>query len=194
MICLEVTVNGKAVCTAGVGEYGLLTLLLTWVKCPPEELHDDRDERTGVPQLAVGGLHGSVSLEWLHPKLKLQVGDEVSVRIVEREQSDEPMTRSQHPSSEEMMRQSYEYLKGRFEKRGETKTTTPPTDYRRDEPERRKRELEYKPTDRDPKELKREAEDKLFNRGNVLSPEQAAAAKKARFALYKMLKDEFKDA
>jgi hypothetical protein len=57
MLCFEVSLNGERLCTAGVGEYGVLSTILTWVWSRTEEVGSpEREERKRKPDLHVGGL------------------------------------------------------------------------------------------------------------------------------------------
>jgi hypothetical protein len=57
ILCFEVLINGTKVCTAGVGEFGLISAILSWVKCAPEECLDEgREWRLGHPNLEISGL------------------------------------------------------------------------------------------------------------------------------------------
>ena len=83
MKCFEVTVNGVKVCTAGVGDSGVLTSILSLVKRNDSETLD----------LRVGGLaHRTADvtehLEWF--RQDLDVGDEITIKIVEAFECDEP--------------------------------------------------------------------------------------------------------
>ena len=99
MKCFEVTINGKKVCTAGVGDDGVLTSIITFVK------RNDSSEETADTQansdsasidLRVGGLANrgpgvTEQVEWLHQNLV--VGDEITIKIVEASECDEPNTK-----------------------------------------------------------------------------------------------------
>ena len=81
MIAFEVLVNGEKLCTAGVGDKGVLTANIVGPKSP---------------RLRVGGLHNEEHVLWISHRpmaLELKVGDEVTVRIVETEVVDEPIQR-----------------------------------------------------------------------------------------------------
>src|SRR5579864_1020784 len=95
MICYEVYINGKKICVAGVGEMGVLSGILSWVKRKRYEEDEGYDETiTHIEELyvSVSGLANlgeeSTHLDWLAEDLK--VGDEVTFRIVERESCDPP--------------------------------------------------------------------------------------------------------
>lgn len=91
MKCFEVIINGERVCTAGVGDDGVLTGIVSFVKrSHSSEAQDDRDSES--LDLRIGGLanRGSATehLEWLNRKLA--VGDEITIKIVEAAECDEP--------------------------------------------------------------------------------------------------------
>jgi len=72
MHAFEVSLNGKRLCVAGVGERGVLTTMISWVA---------RD-RTADLSMEVGGLANEEHVKWVRQK-KLRVGDEIRVEIVE---------------------------------------------------------------------------------------------------------------
>lgn len=86
MIAFEVWVNGEKKCTAGVGDEGVLTVIVNG----PDH-----------PHLSVGGLSGEEHLRWLKRGFMLKVGDEVTVRVVETEAVDEPVDRYRSETREE---------------------------------------------------------------------------------------------
>jgi hypothetical protein len=127
MICFEVYVNGKRVCLAGVGETGVLSGILTWVKRGPHQAHEDAGE-DDIPDedvtLHVGGLgqHGkdALHLDWADEDLN--VGDEVLLRIVERDKCDPPEDARTNIAElvEQGRREYYEKLKEEYEGEGPT--------------------------------------------------------------------------
>jgi hypothetical protein len=82
MKAFMVSVNGRHVCTAGIGPDGVLSTMLTWVGGGP-----NRDPE-GHLHLRVGGLDSRTDehVDWTTPELA--VGDEVTVRVVEVEEVD----------------------------------------------------------------------------------------------------------
>ena len=88
MLVYEVHLNGKKLCTAGVGEPGVLTTIVTWV------LHDGSGRPEGQEELGiqVGGLISRTqeNLDWLDRPL--QRGDEITIRIAEADRVDKPKT------------------------------------------------------------------------------------------------------
>ncbi len=94
MKCFEITINGEMICTAGVGDDGVLNTIVSFVK------RDDTggnasSQNNGFENLdvRVSGLANrergvSERLEWLHRDL--QIGDEVLIKITEASACDEP--------------------------------------------------------------------------------------------------------
>lgn len=130
MRCFEVWVNGQRLYTAGLPF--------------PARLHGHFHGRQPVPDSpppagAVGGHFFTFSgtdtngdnVSW--PLRELQVGDEVVIRVVEADASDEPTSRHARDDAKfvEMERKMYEKMKRKFEPTGPT--DTPPTTT--DEPE-----------------------------------------------------------
>jgi hypothetical protein len=88
MITLEVMLNGKPLCRAGVGKHGVVSAITTWVN---RAMRDARGKaipgkREEMIDLSVSGLvtranGANVRVEWARPSLK--VGDEIWIRVVE---------------------------------------------------------------------------------------------------------------
>lgn len=94
MIGFEVIINGEKICAAGIGEFGVLTSVMTWVG-------SRKDSNEGIdirnPDLKVGGLTDSGNdadefVDWV--KRSLNIGDQVNIRIVDIVEADEPIERS----------------------------------------------------------------------------------------------------
>jgi len=79
MRALDVSVNGRHVCVAGIGS-GVLAAHVTRTG----------DDHTESIRFAVGGLEGGHYLQWLVPAIG--VGDEVTIRVVEVPVADPPAT------------------------------------------------------------------------------------------------------
>jgi hypothetical protein len=102
MLCFEVSLNGSKLCTAGVGGDGVLTAILSWAGSSRPEWSARK------PDLHVGGLVGSVHVGWLsESSLELEVGDEVSIQVVESEDADEPLRRTDSSDPEVARRNRY---------------------------------------------------------------------------------------
>lgn len=89
MKCFEVTINGKKVCTAGIGDDGVLHANLALLK------REDQDAESELLDLRVGGIANvepgvSEHVEWLYQDLS--VGDEVNIKIIESSECDVPLS------------------------------------------------------------------------------------------------------
>lgn len=80
MICLEVRVNAQPYCVAGVGDVGSLRALISWRYNP---LIDDVSGVMGV--MVFGTTAEAQELSWGDGLRYLQVGDTVTVRLIECE-------------------------------------------------------------------------------------------------------------
>jgi hypothetical protein len=78
MICFEVWVNGEKVCLAGVDESGVLCSII------------DGGNKRRKSNLYVGGLVDDEDLRWTQKPHPLEVGDEITIKIVEADAADEP--------------------------------------------------------------------------------------------------------
>ncbi len=87
MIAFEVSHNGNPVCVAGIGDQGVVSCGVDWVRRdrhPNDDL--ENDDGTGLVtelNLHVGGLHTPADEHrtWAVPEMK--VGDEVTVKVIE---------------------------------------------------------------------------------------------------------------
>ena len=108
MIAFEVHLNGKKMCTAGVGDAGVVSTSLAWRGAQPY--------KKGVPRvpeylrLDVGGIaDGSGEhLRWLDRKVKH--GDLVSIRVVKVASVDKPRER-QRPDPAADLRRKKQYVR-----------------------------------------------------------------------------------
>jgi hypothetical protein len=103
MIGFEVTLNGHRLCTAGAGDQGVLSAIVSSV-AKRKEL-----------SLEIGGLVDDANLAWSTPET-LAVGDVVIVRVVEVEHPDPPTTskRDDRALAETSERKYYELLKKKY--------------------------------------------------------------------------------
>ena len=93
MVCYEVWINGRRACVAGIGNLGVLSALVTWVK--RERWGDDEPcTSEGLVEslhMRVGGLmhHGkdTVYLDWITDQ-PLSVGDELQIKIIDLDKCD----------------------------------------------------------------------------------------------------------
>ena len=112
MIGFEVALNGSRLCVASAGDTGVLSACVTWVLRTAPGVKEQSDLR-----LDIGGLSEQTHLKWPAPR-KLQVGDEVLVRVVETATPDPP-ERTQRDDVglvEAEERKYYERLKAKYER------------------------------------------------------------------------------
>ena len=106
MIAFEVHLNGKKLCTAGVGELGVVSANLAWRGAQPYKKGGPT-----VPEylrLDVGGLADSGErLRWIDRKLRR--GDTLTVKIVEAASTDKPGER-QRPSPAADLKRQKQYV------------------------------------------------------------------------------------
>jgi hypothetical protein len=119
MIAFEVHLNGKKVCTAGVGDLGVLSTIVTWRGTQPYK----KGEQLVAEFLTLdaGGLSSSGEhLRWVGRKIKR--GDEVSIKVVEVASADKPRERKRPNPAKDLRRQK-EYVR-RMAKQFEWKLQT----------------------------------------------------------------------
>ena len=102
MIAFEIHLNGKKLCTAGVGDLGILTTNLAWRGC--------QAHKKGGPsvseylRLDVGGLaHSGEHLRWLDREIRR--GDVVSIKVVEVGSADKARERERLNPAADLRRQ-----------------------------------------------------------------------------------------
>lgn len=96
MKCFEITINGERVCTAGVGDDGVLTSVVALVKrkgASPETADVQTNGSSESLDLRVAGLANretgvTQQLEWVNRDL--DIGDEVVIRNIQASICDEP--------------------------------------------------------------------------------------------------------
>lgn len=96
MKAFEVHVNGRKVCTAGLGGRGVLNVMIDYVS------GESRDEVA----LTVGGLVRAMEehVHWVE-RQKLQTGDEIQVKVIEAESADNPQRRFSRDAAAELKQQ-----------------------------------------------------------------------------------------
>jgi hypothetical protein len=94
MRALEIHVNGKRLCTAGIGDDGVLTAIVRSVLRPIQVTSRKRTPRAQEDLgLDVGGFNPAI-LEHVRWKCsKLRNGDEVRIKIIETDRPDKPSSR-----------------------------------------------------------------------------------------------------
>ena len=119
MTVLDVSVNDRKVCRAGVGRDGVLSAIVNWVKLTGEAAATARrlERPSEETRLHVGGLRNDTHLSWAERHLK--VGDRVSVVVAKSGAADPPVRRKRRdPKQEErQLRAYYLRLKEQFEPR-----------------------------------------------------------------------------
>ncbi|HXE90698.1 MAG TPA: hypothetical protein VNK82_07020 [Terriglobales bacterium] len=93
MKAFTVSLNGRRLCTAGVGGDGVLTAIVAFVAG-----HRDEELNVSVGGLRTAGQHAHV--DWV--KKNLKVGDEVHVKIVETVSIDRPVRTKRRNRAAEM--------------------------------------------------------------------------------------------
>ena len=83
MHALEIYLNGKELCLAGVGNDGVLTTTITYV----------RSRKRRETQLHIGGLILPQDEHVVWKQSRLRAGDELRVKVVETETVDKPQKR-----------------------------------------------------------------------------------------------------
>jgi len=120
---LDVFVNGKKWCRAGVGARGVLGASVTWVHAPDDAMPVARQGRQST-SLLVAGLAENLHRRWGEKTLKL--GDRVLIRVAEAEAFDPPtwQAASDRKLEEKLDRQLYARLKRKFANPRRRKATT----------------------------------------------------------------------
>ena len=106
MPVFHVYLNGKKVSTAGVGDLGVLTAIISWVRRKGEHTLAKRPDSVEEElTLHVGGLISSTQehVRWLDRDLK--VGDEVRITVAENSKVDRPRTRKRRDHVKELRAQ-----------------------------------------------------------------------------------------
>lgn len=121
---LRSQLNGQVLCTAGVGELGVLTAIVSWVRrnsalCPEgvnKEEWSAEELNLSVGGSSALGEHGHEFLDWIKEQA-LKVGDEMTIRILDQSKCDVPFRRRRESSDfvKEKKREYLETLKKEFE-------------------------------------------------------------------------------
>lgn len=86
MLCLDIAINGKRYCLAGVGDRGILSAFVTYYRLPPDDELPDLGRKA---HLNVAGTRPDGSrVQWApgaspDATVPLKLGDVVTVRVVE---------------------------------------------------------------------------------------------------------------
>src|SRR5260370_38971102 len=88
MRAFKVSLNGKKLCLAGVGDHGVLSAIVNWVA----------GDRGADLFMHVGGLASEEHVAWVKQK-KLSVGDEIQIKIIDVRSVDKPVEKRRiHPA------------------------------------------------------------------------------------------------
>jgi len=101
MTAIEVRVNGKKQCIAGIARDGVVSAILSWVGRGDEHPELPREDVT----LRVGGLDSmrDQHVDWL--TRDMEVGDEIILRLVDVRKPDAPQKGNRRPASDTRRRQ-----------------------------------------------------------------------------------------
>ena len=91
MIAFEVHLNGEKLCLASVGDYGVLSQHLSWVESKAKAQSVPAEKRPKA-SLRVGGLVDGQHVNWIQQQA-VDVGDEITLKIVEVAKADEVIRR-----------------------------------------------------------------------------------------------------
>ena len=122
MICFEIHINDKRICTAGIdSEFGVLSSILTWVKRDLNEFPFESRDKIQIEELTLDlsghkshGKNDYENIKWISKSLS--VGDEIKIKIIESEIFDEPIekNRSDPDFVEKQKRKYFEKLKQEY--------------------------------------------------------------------------------
>ena len=118
MRALEIDVNGQRLCTAGIGDDGVLTAIVRSVIGLVPAISRKRTPRTQEDLgLDVGGFRPSTSehVSWKSPKLR--TGDEIRIKIIETDRPDKPRSR-QRADPEDAIQAEKSYVERTAKKLG----------------------------------------------------------------------------
>jgi hypothetical protein len=113
--CFEVYLNGEKLCTAGIGDQGVLTAIVNWISSRHGDVRQTAPEAAvGPPRLmlSVGGLASSCDqhMQWIGPGDKpLKVGDEVMIKVIEALTPDAP-NHCHHVNKREHLEKQKQYV------------------------------------------------------------------------------------
>ena len=118
MPVFRVHLNGKKVCTAGVGERGVLTAIVSWAGRKSETTNSEKSE--GIEEELTLQVDGLVSpaeehLHWLNRDIK--IGDEVRIAVLEDATVDQPRHREKQDPVV-LLRQQKKYVRAMAKKFG----------------------------------------------------------------------------
>lgn len=95
----QVTINGRRACVSGLDRYGVLSVVLSWVKRNPKAYSGDKKSGSKLTraqwskeeiEFSVGGLDSAADehLHWL--RRELSIGDEIAIKVLPPGRYDAP--------------------------------------------------------------------------------------------------------
>jgi hypothetical protein len=108
MRAFQIHLNGKRLCTAGVGEDGVLTAVVRSILRPRQVSKQKRSSRSKEDlAIDVGGLISPTleHLRWKTPRLRS--GDEICIKIIETDSADKPNERKRAAPELESAKKKY---------------------------------------------------------------------------------------
>jgi hypothetical protein len=105
MRAFELYVNGKKIGTAGVGDYGVLSAIVTWVGRTGRTPLAKRKRTVEDVGVVLGGLISETEEHLRWHQQPLGIGDEVSVKVIEAASVDRPRHRQKRNRKEELRQQ-----------------------------------------------------------------------------------------
>jgi hypothetical protein len=136
MIAFEIFVNGERRGTAGIGDLGVLSAILTWVRRAPQNSRNGKSFEEELT-LSVGGYHENTSSDWVNEKLS--VADSVTVNVISTDKVDAPKrTRHEDPDrAEKSERRYFEQLKKKYSSEASVEPSNDPKTRPKAKPRRR---------------------------------------------------------
>jgi hypothetical protein len=94
MRALEIHVNGKKLCTAGIGDDGVLTAIVRSILRPIQAISRKRTSQAWEDLgIDVAGFIPSAQEHVRWKSSKLRTGDEIRIKIIETDRPDKPSSR-----------------------------------------------------------------------------------------------------
>jgi hypothetical protein len=95
MVAFDVFHNNERLCVAGVGDFGVLTAIVTWVAHSPETLErwaagGMSEQQSTELSLQVGGLTSTLDMRWIDASLR--VGEKVRIQVIDTPRVDAATT------------------------------------------------------------------------------------------------------
>ena len=102
MLCLKVSVNGQLFCVAGVGDHGGMSAFVNWVYIDDDKGGSQLLVQPGDVLLNVSGFKSDMTpVHWGDIAHHINVGDKVTIEVVELETADPPIPTPMHPETSE---------------------------------------------------------------------------------------------